>query len=90
MDLLWRFRTQVPYSELTAVVTEDSGEFSAIITGEIVDAPRAGDSDVPDRIIRNTQYGPVTLRAQSLEELKWFVEEKIESDVGRVIGSSDD
>ncbi len=48
MNLLWRFRTQGPYSELTAVVTEDSGEFSAIITGEIVDAPRAGDSDVPD------------------------------------------
>ncbi len=90
MDLKWRFRTQVPYSELTAEVTKDTGEFSAIISGEIVDAPRAGDSDVPDRIIRNKQYGPVTVRAPSLEELKWFVEEKIESDVGRVIGSSDD
>ncbi len=90
MNLIWQFRTQVPYSELTAVVDEDSGEFSAIITGEIVDAPRAGDSDVPDRIIRNKQYGPVTLRAQSLEELKWFVEDKIESDIGRLIGSPDD
>ncbi len=89
MDLIWRFRTQVPYSELTAEVTEDTGEFSAIITGEIVDAPRTGDSDVPDRIIRNKQYGPVTVHAQSLEELKWFVEEKIESDVGRLIGSPD-
>ncbi len=48
MNLIWRFRTQVPYSELTAVVDEDSGEFSAIITGEIVDAPRAGDSVVPE------------------------------------------
>jgi len=90
MDLTWRFRTQVPYSELTAEVTEDTGEFSAIISGEIVDAPRAGDSDVPDRIIRNKQYGPVTVHAPSLEELKWFVEEKIESDVGRLIGSPDD
>ena len=90
MDLKWRFRTQVPYSELTAEVTEDTGEFSAIITGEIVDAPRAGHSDVPDRIIRNKQYGPVTVHAQSLEELKWYVEEKIESDVGRLIGSPDD
>ena len=90
MDLKWEFRTQVPYSELTAEVTEDTGEFSAIITGEIVDAPRTGDSDVPDRIIRNKQYGPVTVHAPSLEELKWFVEEKIESDVGRLIGSPDD
>ena len=90
MDLKWRFRTQVPYSELTAEVTEDTGEFSAINTGEIVDAPRAGDSDVPDRIIINKQYGPVTVHALSLEELKWFVEEKIESDVGQLIGSPDD
>ncbi len=90
MDLTWRFRTQVPYSELTAEVTEDTGEFSAIITGEIVDAPRAGNSDVPDRIIRNKQYGPVTVHAQSLEELKWYVEEKIESDIGQLIGSPDD
>ncbi len=90
MNMTWRFRTQVPYSELTAEVTEDTGEFSAIITGEIVDAPRAGDSDVPDRIIKNKQYGPVTVHAPSLEELKWFVEEKIESDVGRLIGSPDD
>ncbi len=90
MELKWRFRTQVPYSELTAEVTEDTGEFSAIITGEIVDAPRAGDSDVPDRIIKNKQYGPVTVHAPSLEELKWYVEEKIENDVGRLIGSPDD
>ena len=90
MNLIWRFRTQVPYSELTAVVDEDSGEFSAIITGEIVDAPRAGDSVVPDRIIKNKQYGPMTLHAPSLEELKWLVEEKIESDVGRITGSPGD
>ncbi len=90
MNLIWQFRTQVPYSELTAVVDEDSGEFSAIITGEIVDAPRAGDSDAADRIIKNKQYGPVQVRAPSLEELKWFVEDKIESDIGRLIGSPDD
>ncbi len=90
MDLKWEFRTQVPYSELTAEVTEDTGEYCAIITVEIVDAPRAGDSDVPDRIMKNKTYGPVTVHAQSLEELKWYVEEKIESDVGRLIGSPDD
>ncbi len=90
MNQKWRFRTQIPYSELTAEVTEDTGEFSAIITGEIVDAPRTGDSDAPNRIIKNKQYGPVTVHAPSLEELKWFVEEKIESDVGRLIGSTDD
>ncbi len=90
MDLKWRFRTQVPYSELTAEVTENTGEFSANITGEIVDAPRAGNSDVPDRIMKNTTYDPVTVHAPTLEELKWFVEEKIESDVGQLIGSPDD
>jgi hypothetical protein len=31
-----------------------------------------------------------TVRAPSLAALKWFVEEKIESDVGRVIGSPDE
>ncbi len=90
MNLIWRFRTQVPYSEVTAVVDEENGKFSAVITGEIVDAPRTGDFDVPDRIMKNKQYGPVTVHAPSLEELKWFVEEKIESDVGPVIGSPDD
>jgi hypothetical protein len=90
MELKWQYRTRVPYSELTAEVTEDTGEYSAIITGEIVDAPRAGDSDVPDRIIKNKKYGPVTVHASSLEELKWFVEERIESDVGQLIGSPDD
>ena len=33
MDLKWEFRTRVPYSELTAEVTEDTGEYRAIITG---------------------------------------------------------
>jgi len=60
-----------PVLELTAEVAEDTGEFSTVITGEIVDAPRAGDSDVPDRIMKNKTYGPVTVHAQSLEELKW-------------------
>ncbi len=90
MNLIWRFRTQVPYSEVTAVVDEENGGFTAIITGEIVDAPRTEDFDVPDRIMKNKQYGPVTMHAPSLEELKWFVEEKIESDVGRIIGSQND
>jgi len=39
--------------------------------------------------MKNTTYGPVTVHAPSLEELKWYVEEKIESDIGQLIGSPD-
>ncbi len=84
MNLTWRFETHVPYRKLIADVSEDGDGFSARIEGEIVDAPRAGDSDVPDRILRNKYYGPVTVHAPSLEALRRFVEEKIENDIGPV------
>ncbi len=84
MNLTWRFETHVPYGRLIAVVSEDGDGFSARIEGEIVDAPRAGDSDVTDRILRNKYYGPVTVQAPSLEALRLFVEEKIEYDIGPV------
>ena len=84
MNLTWRFETHVPYGRLIAVLSDDGDGFSARIEGEFVDAPRAGDSDLPDRILRNKQYGPVTVHAPSLEALKRFVEEKIENDIGPV------
>ena len=84
MNLTWRFETHVPYGKLIADVSEDGDRFSARIEGEIVDAPRAGDSDVPDRILRNKYYGPVAVHAPSLEALRRFVEEKIENDIGPV------
>ncbi len=84
MNLTWRFETHVPYGRLIAVLSDDGDGFSARIEGEFVDAPRAGDSDVPDRILRNKQYGPVTVHGPSLEALKRFVEEKIENDIGPV------
>ncbi len=84
MNLTWRFETHVPYGKLIADVSEDGDGFSARIEGEIVGAPRAGDSDVPDRILRNKYYGPVTVHASSLEALRRFVEEKIENDIGPV------
>ncbi len=75
---------------LTAVVNCDTHGLSAVITGEIVDAQQAGDSDLPPRIMGNERYGPVTVRAQSLGELRWAVEERIEEDLGRVIRWSSD
>ena len=84
MNLTWRFETHVPYGRLIAVLSDDGDGFSARIEGEIVDAQQAGDSDVPDRILRNKQYGPVTVHGPSLEALKRFVEEKIENDIGPV------
>ena len=84
MNLTWRFETHVPYGRLIAVLSDDCDGFSARIEGEIVDAPRAGDSDVPDRILRNKYYGPVTVHAPSLEALRRAVEEKIENDIGPV------
>ncbi len=70
---------------LTAVVNNDADGLSAVIAGEIVGAPQAGGSELPPRIMGNERYGPVTVRAQSLGELRWAVEEKIEDDIGRVI-----
>jgi hypothetical protein len=84
MNLTWRIETHAPYGRLIAVLSDDGDGISARIEGEFVDAPRAGDSDLPDRILRHKQYGPVTMHAVSLEALKRFVEEKIENDIGPV------
>ncbi len=88
MDREWKIEVIGAY--LTAVVNYDDRGLSAVITGEIVDAPQAGDADLPPRIMGNERYGPVTVRAQSLGELRWAVEERIENDIGRVIRWSDD
>ena len=88
MDREWKIEVIGAY--LTAVVNCDDHGLSAVITGEIVDAPQTGDSDLPSRIMGNERYGPETVRAQSLGELRWAVEEKIENDVGQVIKWSDD
>ncbi len=88
MDREWKIEATGAY--LTAVVNCDALGLSAVITGEIVDAPQAGGSDLPPRIMGNEPYGPETVRAQSLGELRWAVEEKIENDVGQVIRWSDD
>ena len=84
MNLTWRFETQVPHGRLIAVVREDGDGFSAEIEGVIVANPRAGDSDIVDRLIRDQHYGPESVRAQSLEALRHAVEEKIETDIGPV------
>jgi hypothetical protein len=88
MDREWKIEVIGAY--LTAVVNYDDRGLSAVITGEIVDDPQAGDSDLPPRIMSDERYGPKTVRAQSLGELRWAVEEKIENDVGQVINWSDD
>ncbi len=88
MDREWKFEVMGAY--LTAVVNNDDDGLSAVITGEIVDAQQVGGSDLPPRIVGNECYGPVTVRARSLGELKWAVVEKIENDIGRVINWSDD
>ncbi len=88
MDREWKIQSIGAY--LTAVVNFDADGLSAVITGEIVGAPQAGDSDLPPRIMGDERYGPETVRAQSLGELRWAVEEKIENDIGQVIKWSDD
>ncbi len=84
MNLRWRFETQVPYGRLIAVVSEDGDGFSAKIEGEIVTSPRTGDGRIRDRINTDQHYGPELVRALSLGELRWAVEEKIENDIGPV------
>ncbi len=88
MDREWKIQSIGAY--LTAVVNFDADGLNAVITGEIVGAPQAGDSDLPPRIMGDERYGPETVRAQTLGELRWAVEEKIENDIGRVIRWSDD
>jgi len=88
MDREWRIESVGAY--LSAVVNYDADGLSAVITGKIVGAPQTGDSDLPPRIMGDERYGPETIRAQSLGELRWAVEEKIEIDIGQVIRWSDD
>ncbi len=88
MNREWKIEVIGGY--LTAVVNNDADGLSAVIAGEIVDAPPVRDSDLPPRIMGTERYGPVTVRAQSLGDLRWAVEEKIEDDIGRVIRWSDD
>ncbi len=88
MDREWKIDVIGAY--LIAVVNNDADGLSAVIAGEFVGAQQAGGSDLPPRIMGNERYGPETVRAQSLGELRWAVEEKIENDIGRVIRWSDD
>ncbi len=48
MDREWKIQLIGAY--LTAVVNYDADGLCAVITGEIVGAPQAGDSDLPPRI----------------------------------------
>ena len=84
-----KWKCEVIGAFLTAVVNNAADGLSAVITGEIVDAEQAGVSDLP-RIVTNGRYGPETVRARPLGELKWAVVGKIEKDIGRVINWSDD
>ncbi len=83
MDREWKIDAIGAY--LTAVVNNDADGLSAVIGGEIVGAPQAGGSDPPPQTMGNERYGPVTVRAQSVGELRWAIEERIEEDIGRVI-----
>ncbi len=85
MNLTWRFETQVPHGRFIAAVSEDAHGFSAEIEGDFFASPRARDSHIRDRIKTDQYYGPESVRAQSLGELRWAVEERIEEDIGRVI-----
>ncbi len=88
MDREWKI--EAIGAHLIAVVNNDANGLNAVIDGDIVGAPQAGGSDLPPRIMGNERYGPETVRAQSLGELRWAVEEKIENDVGQVVRWSDD
>ncbi len=88
MDREWKI--DAIGANLTAVVNNDADGLSAVIAGEIAGALQAGGSDLPPRNMGNERYGPVTVRAQSLGELRWAVEEKIEDDIGRVVKWLDD
>ncbi len=83
MDREWKI--EAIGAHLTAVVNNDADGLNAVIAGEIVGSPQAGGSNLLPRTTGNERYGPVTVRARSLGELRWAVEEKIEYDIGRVI-----
>ncbi len=82
MDREWKI--EAIGAHLTAVVNNDADGLNAVIDGDIVGAPQAGDSNLMPRITGNERYGPVTVRPRSLGELRWAVEEKIENDIGPV------
>jgi len=88
MDREWKI--EAIGAHLTAVVNNDADGLNAVIDGDIVGATQAGDSKLLPRTTGNERYGPVTVRARSLGELRWAVEEKIENDIGRVIRWLDD
>ena len=83
MDREWKI--EAIGAHLTAVVNNDADGLNAVIEGEIVGAPQAEGSNLLPRTTGNERYGPVTVHARSLGELRWAVEEKIEYDIGRVI-----
>ncbi len=88
MDREWKIEVIGAY--LIAVVNNDADGLSAVIAGEFVGAPQAGGSDLPPQTMGHERYAPVTVRAQSLGELKWAVEERIEDDIGQVVRWLDD
>ncbi len=88
MDREWKI--EAIGAHLTAVVNNDAHGLNAVIAGEIVGAPQTGGPNLLPRSIGNERYGPVTVRARSLGELRWAVEEKIGYDIGRVIRWLDD
>ena len=88
MYLEWKIEAQG--ADLTAVVSENADGFTATIHGQIVTPMLAGDSEKEDRIIRDQQYAPAEVRAQSLDELKRVVEKRIEKDGFRYIRWLDD
>ena len=59
-------------------MSENGDGFSAEIEGDFFASPRARDSRIRDRIIKDQHYGPESVRAHSLETLRRAVEEKIE------------
>ncbi len=56
MDREWKIQSIGGY--LTAVVNYDADGLSAVITGELVGAPLAGDPDLPPRMMGDERYGP--------------------------------
>ncbi len=84
MNLTWRFETQVPHGRFIADVSEDAHGFSAEIEGDFLAGPRARDSHIRDRLIRDQHYGPMTVSARSVTKLRQAVERRIENDIGPV------
>ncbi len=78
MNLKWKLEAQ--NADLTAVVSRNADGFTATIDGEILTPMQAGDSSKPLRILQDQPYGPVEVRASSLDELKQAIEDKIAHD----------